>query len=61
MWSFKEALFAEITLILEQDARFYEFKVKQAQKGATIGDISAGLSYSVIRNALYKVIAEEPR
>ena len=32
-------------------------KVKQAQKeGATIGDISAGLSYSVIKNALYKVI-----
>ena len=31
--------------------------VKQAQKeGATIGDISAGLSYSVIKNALYKVI-----
>ncbi len=32
-------------------------KVKQSQKeGATIGDISAGLSYSVIKNALYKVI-----
>lgn len=32
-------------------------KVKQAQKeGASIGDISAGLSYSVIKNALYKVI-----
>ena len=32
-------------------------KVRQAQKeGATIGDISAGLSHSVIRNALYKVI-----
>ena len=31
--------------------------VKQAQKeGATIGDIAAGLSYSVIKNALYKVI-----
>jgi predicted CoA-substrate-specific enzyme activase len=31
--------------------------VKQAQKeGATIADISAGLSYSVIKNALYKVI-----
>ncbi|MDQ9769525.1 hypothetical protein RFZ33_21020, partial [Acinetobacter baumannii] len=31
--------------------------VKQAQKeGASIGDISAGLSYSVIKNALYKVI-----
>ena len=32
-------------------------RVKQAQKeGATVGDISAGLSYSVIRNALQKVI-----
>lgn len=32
-------------------------KVKQAQKeGATVADISAGLAYSVIKNALYKVI-----
>ncbi len=32
-------------------------KVKQAQKeGASIGDIAAGLSYSVIRNAIQKVI-----
>ncbi len=32
-------------------------KVKQAQKeGADIGAISSGLSYSVIKNALYKVI-----
>jgi len=32
-------------------------KVKQAQKeGASVGDISAGLSYSVIKNALQKVI-----
>ena len=31
--------------------------VKQAQKdGATIEDISAGLSISVVKNALYKVI-----
>ena len=31
--------------------------VKQAQKeGATVQDISAGLAYSVIKNALYKVI-----
>ncbi|MDR1236825.1 MAG: acyl-CoA dehydratase activase-related protein [Propionibacteriaceae bacterium] len=31
--------------------------VKQAQKeGASLADISAGLSYSVVRNALYKVI-----
>ncbi len=36
---------------------FMNSKVKQAQKdGATIGDISAGLSYSVIKNALNKVI-----
>lgn len=36
---------------------FMNSKVKQAQKeGASIGDISAGLSYSVIKNALYKVI-----
>ena len=36
---------------------FMNSKVKQAQKeGATIGDISAGLSYSVIKNALLKVI-----
>lgn len=36
---------------------FMNSRVKQAQKeGATIGDISAGLSYSVIKNALYKVI-----
>lgn len=32
-------------------------KVKQAQKeGAEVSDISAGLAYSVIKNALYKVI-----
>ncbi|MDR3207228.1 MAG: acyl-CoA dehydratase activase-related protein, partial [Oscillospiraceae bacterium] len=32
-------------------------RVKQAQKeGASVGDISAGLSYSVVRNALYKVV-----
>jgi predicted CoA-substrate-specific enzyme activase len=36
---------------------FMNSKVKQAQKeGATIGDIAAGLSYSVIKNALQKVI-----
>ena len=35
----------------------YELKVKQAQKeGASVADISAGLAYSVIKNALYKVI-----
>ncbi len=32
-------------------------RVKQAQKeGAEVADISAGLSYSVIKNALFKVI-----
>ena len=36
---------------------FMNSRVKQAQKeGASVGDISAGLSYSVIRNALQKVI-----
>lgn len=36
---------------------FMNSAVKQAQKeGANVGDISAGLSYSVVRNALYKVI-----
>ncbi len=36
---------------------FMNSKVKQAQKeGANVGDISAGISYSVIKNALYKVI-----
>ncbi|MBO6046792.1 MAG: 2-hydroxyacyl-CoA dehydratase [Erysipelotrichaceae bacterium] len=36
---------------------FMNSKVKQAQKeGASVEDISAGLSYSVIKNSLYKVI-----
>lgn len=36
---------------------FMNSKVKQAQKeGASVGEISAGLSYSVIKNALQKVI-----
>ena len=36
---------------------FMNSKVKQAQKeGASVGDISAGLAYSVIRNAILKVI-----
>ncbi|QWW19406.1 2-hydroxyacyl-CoA dehydratase [Schaalia sp. 19OD2882] len=36
---------------------FMNSSVKQAQKeGACVEDISAGLSYSVVRNALYKVI-----
>lgn len=36
---------------------FMNSKVKQAQReGATLSDISAGISYSVIKNALFKVI-----
>ncbi len=36
---------------------FMNSSVKQAQKdGATVGDISAGLSASVVKNAIYKVI-----
>ncbi len=36
---------------------FMNSKVKQAQKeGAQVSDISAGLAYSVIKNALFKVI-----
>lgn len=36
---------------------FMNSRVKQAQKeGATVADISAGLSYSVVKNALFKVI-----
>jgi predicted CoA-substrate-specific enzyme activase len=54
----KEALFAASPVDLGTRCTvFMNSKVKQAQKeGATIGDISAGLSYSVIKNALYKVI-----
>lgn len=42
---------------------FMNSRVKQAQKeGASVGDISAGLSYSVIKNALLKVIKiRDPR
>ena len=36
---------------------FMNSRVKQAQKeGASVGDISAGLAYSVVKNALFKVI-----
>lgn len=36
---------------------FMNSAVKQAQKeGASIGDISAGLAYSVVKNAVYKVL-----
>ncbi|MDO4618882.1 MAG: acyl-CoA dehydratase activase-related protein [Clostridia bacterium] len=54
----KEALKAENPVDLGTRCTvFMNSRVKQAQKeGATVGDISAGLSYSVVRNALYKVI-----
>jgi len=54
----KEAIKAENPVDLGTRCTvFMNSKVKQSQKeGATIGDISAGLSYSVIKNALYKVI-----
>ncbi len=36
---------------------FMNSRVREAQKnGVSVADISAGLSYSVIKNALYKVI-----
>ncbi len=54
----KEALLAQSPVDLGTRCTvFMNSKVKEAQKeGAAIGDISAGLSYSVIKNALYKVI-----
>ena len=54
----KEALTADNPVDLGTRCTvFMNSRVKQAQKeGATVGDISAGLSYSVVRNALYKVI-----
>jgi predicted CoA-substrate-specific enzyme activase len=54
----KEALFAQNPIDLGTRCTvFMNSKVKQAQKeGATVPDISAGLAYSVIKNALYKVI-----
>ncbi|MDD5901442.1 MAG: acyl-CoA dehydratase activase-related protein [Lachnospiraceae bacterium] len=54
----KIALFAENPIDLGTRCTvFMNSKVKQAQKeGATVADISAGLAYSVIKNALYKVI-----
>jgi len=56
--------FAELALCAEAPVDlgsrctvFMNSMVKQAQKeGATVGEISAGISYSVIKNALYKVM-----
>ncbi len=52
------ALFAEHPIDLGTRCTvFMNSKVKQAQKeGASVADISAGLAYSVIKNALFKVI-----
>ena len=53
-----EALFATHPIDLGTRCTvFMNSKVKQAQKeGASVADISAGLAYSVIKNALFKVI-----
>jgi len=54
----KEGLFAEHPVDLGTRCTvFMNSNVKQAQKeGAKVADISAGLAYSVIKNALFKVI-----
>lgn len=54
----EEALFAKAPVDLGTRCTvFMNSNVKQAQKeGAEVSDISAGLAYSVIKNALYKVI-----
>ncbi|MCR5273572.1 MAG: 2-hydroxyacyl-CoA dehydratase [Lachnospiraceae bacterium] len=54
----KEALFAKHPIDLGTRCTvFMNSKVKQAQKeGASVADISAGLAYSVIKNAFFKVI-----
>ena len=54
----KQALFAKSPVDLGTRCTvFMNSNVKQAQKeGASVSDISAGLAYSVIKNALYKVI-----
>ncbi len=54
----REALFAKHPIDLGTRCTvFMNSKVKQAQKeGAGVDDISAGLAYSVIKNALFKVI-----
>ena len=54
----REALFAvNPTDLGTRCTVFMNSNVKQAQKeGATVADISAGLAYSVIKNALFKVI-----
>src|SRR5699024_8405196 len=60
----EEGLFAETPVdIGSRCTVFINTMVKQDQKeGATIGDIAAGLAYSVIKNAIQKVIkARDPK
>ena len=54
----RQGLFADSPVDLGSRCTvFMNSSVKQAQKdGATLGNISAGLSMSVVKNALYKVI-----
>lgn len=54
----KEALYAKAPVDLGSRCTvFMTSRVRHAQKaGASLGDISAGLAYSVVRNAMYKVI-----
>ncbi|WP_461363075.1 acyl-CoA dehydratase activase-related protein [Candidatus Darwinibacter acetoxidans] len=54
----KEALLASHPVDLGSRCTvFMNSRVKQAQReGAAVGDISAGLAYSVVKNALFKVI-----
>ena len=63
-WAIPLRSFSKLGLFAKQPVNlgsrctvFMNSSVKQAQKdGATIEDISAGLSLSVVKNALYKVI-----
>lgn len=60
----REGLFADTPVDLGSRCTvFMNSSVKQAQKeGATVADISAGLSISVVKNAIYKVIrAHSPK
>lgn len=54
----KLGLFADTPIDLGSRCTvFMNSSIKQAQKeGASVGDISAGLSMSVVKNALYKVV-----
>ncbi|MCL2503436.1 MAG: acyl-CoA dehydratase activase-related protein [Coriobacteriia bacterium] len=54
----RQSLFADSPVDLGSRCTvFMNSRVRQAQKeGATVSDIAAGLCYSVVKNALYKVI-----